>query len=213
MLHSPLDLRQLLWSEFWHGPTQFGEGFSQAATMLQPVGGMGRIGDALGRRLGTIITYRAGAAKAPALQTGLRARNVAREALRPRSRAARRRSSSSQVPQYCRFAGQLMIGSGPRHAVEPGRDFRWRRLRAVSGRGKVLVARRADQRGDGVVEIGDAIGRFDHRCHAADLGHISFGAAPSSPLPVPVGRPTRELGLRKLFGYEQGPELAVHDSE
>jgi Flavin containing amine oxidoreductase len=46
-------------SEFWHGPTQFGEGFSQAATMLQPVGGMGRIGDALGRRLGTIITYNA----------------------------------------------------------------------------------------------------------------------------------------------------------
>jgi len=59
MLHSPLDLRQLLRSEFWHGPTQFGEGFSQAATMLQPVGGMGRIGDALGRRLGTIITYNA----------------------------------------------------------------------------------------------------------------------------------------------------------
>jgi monoamine oxidase len=27
--------------------------------MLQPVGGMGRIGDALGRRLGTIITYNA----------------------------------------------------------------------------------------------------------------------------------------------------------
>jgi monoamine oxidase len=58
-LHSPLDLRQLLRSEFWHGPTKFGEAFSQAATMLQPVGGMGRIGDALGHRLGTIITYNA----------------------------------------------------------------------------------------------------------------------------------------------------------
>jgi hypothetical protein len=33
------NLPQLLRSEFWHGPTQFGEGFSQATTMLQPVGG------------------------------------------------------------------------------------------------------------------------------------------------------------------------------
>jgi len=51
------------------------------------------------------------AAEARALQAGLRAGNAAREALRPRSRAARRRSSSSQVPQYCRTARQLMNGS------------------------------------------------------------------------------------------------------
>ena len=40
---------------------------------------------------------RARAAAARVLQTGLRARNAAREALRPRSRAARRRSSGGQV--------------------------------------------------------------------------------------------------------------------
>jgi hypothetical protein len=57
--------------------------------------------------------------------SGIRARNAAREALRPRSPAARRRSSSCQVPQYCRSSRQLMNGSGeawPRRR-RPGRDF------------------------------------------------------------------------------------------
>jgi len=53
----PLDLGQLLISDFWEAKTQFGEVFTQAATMLQPVGGMGRIGEAFGRRLGRVITY------------------------------------------------------------------------------------------------------------------------------------------------------------
>jgi len=47
----PLDLRQILASDFWQGPMQFGEFSTMAATMLQPVGGMGRIGEAFGRKL------------------------------------------------------------------------------------------------------------------------------------------------------------------
>jgi monoamine oxidase len=54
----PLDLRQLLRSSFWRD-TQFGESFTQAATMLQPRGGMGRIGELFGRRLGRVIIYNA----------------------------------------------------------------------------------------------------------------------------------------------------------
>ena len=38
---------------------QFGEFSTMAATMLQPVGGMGRIGQAFGRALGGVITYQA----------------------------------------------------------------------------------------------------------------------------------------------------------
>ncbi|HSU06065.1 MAG TPA: FAD-dependent oxidoreductase [Acetobacteraceae bacterium] len=49
--NSPLDLRAILASEFWRGPMQFGEFADMSATMLQPVGGMGRIGEAFGRRL------------------------------------------------------------------------------------------------------------------------------------------------------------------
>ena len=45
----PLDLRQILASDFWQGPMQFGEFSTMAATMMQPVGGMGRIGQAFGR--------------------------------------------------------------------------------------------------------------------------------------------------------------------
>jgi monoamine oxidase len=53
----PLDLRQLLASDFWQGPMQFGEFSTMAATMLQPVGGMGRIGQAFGHKLADVITY------------------------------------------------------------------------------------------------------------------------------------------------------------
>jgi monoamine oxidase len=57
--NEPLDLRQILASDFWRGPMQFGEFPTMAAAMLQPVGGMGRIGQAFGRALGGIITYQA----------------------------------------------------------------------------------------------------------------------------------------------------------
>ncbi len=53
----PLDLRQLLLSDFWQGPMQWGEFANQAATMMQPVGGMGVIGQTFGRKLGPAITY------------------------------------------------------------------------------------------------------------------------------------------------------------
>src|ERR1700722_9621099 len=46
--NEPLDLRQILASDFWRGPAQFGEYPTMAASMLQPVGGMGRIGEAFG---------------------------------------------------------------------------------------------------------------------------------------------------------------------
>jgi monoamine oxidase len=57
----PIDLWQLLSSNFWERPKGarmfFGEMFEQAATMLQPVGGMGRIGEAFGRKLAAVIQY------------------------------------------------------------------------------------------------------------------------------------------------------------
>jgi monoamine oxidase len=53
----PLDLRSILASDFWHGPMQWGELEDMAPTMLQPVGGMGRIGEAFGRKLWGRITY------------------------------------------------------------------------------------------------------------------------------------------------------------
>ena len=52
----PLDFRQLLLSDFWQGKIFFGEFSTQAATMLQPVGGMGRIGQTFARKLGPVIT-------------------------------------------------------------------------------------------------------------------------------------------------------------
>ncbi len=54
---TPLDFRAILASNFWHGPLQFAEQHTQAATMMQPVGGMGRIGQAFGAKLGDVITY------------------------------------------------------------------------------------------------------------------------------------------------------------
>ena len=56
-LAQPLDLRRLLDSDFWQYKTQFGESWAMAATMMQPVGGMGRIGEAFSRSLHGVITY------------------------------------------------------------------------------------------------------------------------------------------------------------
>ena len=58
-LSEPLDLRRLLQADFWQYKTQFAEGWEQSATMLQPTGGMGRIGEAFARALGDTITYNA----------------------------------------------------------------------------------------------------------------------------------------------------------
>ena len=53
----PLDFRAILASDFWQGPMQWGELADMAPTMLQPVGGMGRIGEAFGRKLWGRITF------------------------------------------------------------------------------------------------------------------------------------------------------------
>jgi monoamine oxidase len=74
----PLDLRQLLASDFWQGPMQFGEFSTMAATMMQPVGGMGRIGQAFGRKLTDYITYAAAVTQLRRTDAG--ARVVGRDA-------------------------------------------------------------------------------------------------------------------------------------
>ena len=81
----PLDLRAILDSGFWQFQSNFGEGWHQAATMMQPVGGMGRIGEAFGRRLGGTITY--GAEVRALRRVGDDARVVVRDARTGRERA------------------------------------------------------------------------------------------------------------------------------
>ncbi|MBV8653233.1 MAG: FAD-dependent oxidoreductase [Alphaproteobacteria bacterium] len=56
--NEPLDMRQILAADFWY-QLSFGESADMAATMMQPVGGMGRIGQAFGKVLGPVITYNA----------------------------------------------------------------------------------------------------------------------------------------------------------
>ena len=51
----PVDMNELLASDFWGYKMHFGEGFTQAATMMQPVGGMDRIAAALAERVGERI--------------------------------------------------------------------------------------------------------------------------------------------------------------
>jgi monoamine oxidase len=75
---TPLDLRAILASNFWHGPMQAGEFVDMAPTMLQPVGGMGRIGEAFGRKLWGRITY--GAEVTALRRTGTGARVVWKDA-------------------------------------------------------------------------------------------------------------------------------------
>jgi monoamine oxidase len=53
----PLDLHSILDANFWQFQSNFGESWDQAATMMQPVGGMGRIGEMFGRALRGVISY------------------------------------------------------------------------------------------------------------------------------------------------------------
>ena len=53
----PLDMGELLASDFWGYKMHFGEGFTQAATMMQPVGGMDRIAAAFAERVGPMIEH------------------------------------------------------------------------------------------------------------------------------------------------------------
>jgi monoamine oxidase len=55
---TPVSLADLLDSQLWQGiPT--GDTFDMQSTIFQPVGGMGRIGEAFGRELGPLIHYNA----------------------------------------------------------------------------------------------------------------------------------------------------------
>jgi monoamine oxidase len=81
----PLDLHKILDAGFWEFQTNFGESWDQAATMLQPVGGMGRIGQAFGRALGGAIRY--GAEVRSLRRNGDGARVVWRDARTARERA------------------------------------------------------------------------------------------------------------------------------
>jgi len=56
-LREPLSFEELLKSEFWYYKLYYSERFEQAATMLQPVGGMDRIAHAFAERLGDAITF------------------------------------------------------------------------------------------------------------------------------------------------------------
>jgi monoamine oxidase len=77
-LRKPLDLRGILDAGFWQFQTNFGESWDQAATMMQPVGGMGRIGQAFAGRLRGTIRY--GAEVRALRRAGDAARIVVRDA-------------------------------------------------------------------------------------------------------------------------------------
>jgi monoamine oxidase len=70
--YEKLDLRRIVASDFWQGPMQFGELATMHATMLQPVGGMGRIGQAFGRALGPVVTYSAVVRRMRRVEGGVR---------------------------------------------------------------------------------------------------------------------------------------------
>lgn len=56
-IRPPSELAAFLRGDFWREALQFGEGYEQAATMLQPVGGMDRIAEAFSRALRGVITF------------------------------------------------------------------------------------------------------------------------------------------------------------
>jgi len=61
-LNDKVDFQQLLAADFWSNPIlkmNYSEHYPQQATMLQPVGGMDKIGHAFARRLGSIVRYNA----------------------------------------------------------------------------------------------------------------------------------------------------------
>ena len=58
-LSAPLSLQDLLQSSFWNYKMHFSEGYNQAATMLEPIGGMDQIAKGFERQVGHLITYRA----------------------------------------------------------------------------------------------------------------------------------------------------------
>ena len=57
--HEPLDLEQLLNAGFWSQLAESGEGPTQAATMVRPVGGMSKIAEAIARSVANVVSYNA----------------------------------------------------------------------------------------------------------------------------------------------------------
>lgn len=58
-IHPPLPLAEIMKAASWRESMSFGEEWTQAATMLQPVGGMDAIPRAFTRALGPMVTYHA----------------------------------------------------------------------------------------------------------------------------------------------------------
>ncbi len=67
----PLGLAELLSSDFWDYKLHFGEGYTQAATMLQPIGGMDKIAQAFEREVGSLIEYNAAVSQIRKTSTGV----------------------------------------------------------------------------------------------------------------------------------------------
>jgi monoamine oxidase len=70
--NEPIDLSELLRSDFWRFKLQFAEGFNQAATMLQPVGGMDQIARGFEQQIGNLITYNAAVSQIRKTPEGVR---------------------------------------------------------------------------------------------------------------------------------------------
>ncbi|MGC1527524.1 MAG: FAD-dependent oxidoreductase [Phormidesmis sp.] len=68
----PLGLSALLDADFWNYKLHFGEGYTQAATMLQPVGGMDKIAQAFEQQVGDLIEYGAQVSQIRKTPTGVR---------------------------------------------------------------------------------------------------------------------------------------------
>ncbi len=58
-IYEPINLSELLKSDFWQYKMNFSEGYNQSATMLEPVGGMDQIAKAFEQQVGKFITYNA----------------------------------------------------------------------------------------------------------------------------------------------------------
>ena len=70
--HEPLDLNQLLTAGFWSNLAEAGEGPTQAATMVRPVGGMSKIAEAIARAVASNVTYNAEVTRLRRRGTGAR---------------------------------------------------------------------------------------------------------------------------------------------
>jgi monoamine oxidase len=70
--YDPIDLSELLNSDFWRFKLNFAEGFNQAATMLQPIGGMDQIVKAFERQVAHLIQFNTEVTQIRKLGNGVR---------------------------------------------------------------------------------------------------------------------------------------------